>query len=123
MRIRSRSPSQSRQGVSDALGMCRGRPHACEGRARSISEPAKTLMKASVEDEVVEAVNWARKQDRPLEILARGTKRGFGRPTQGEPLDVSAIAGIISYEPEELILTARPGTAVSEIRAALDAKK
>ena len=34
-------------------------------------------------------------------------------------LDVSGLAGIVKYEPEELILTARPGTPLAEIKTVL----
>ena len=32
-------------------------------------------------------------------------------------LDVSGLSGIVKYEPEELILTAAPGTPLAEISA------
>lgn len=76
---------------------------------------------ASSEDEIVDAVMTAREWQSPLEIVAGGTKRNFGRAvvTMGSVLDVSGLRGIIAYEPEELILTAAPGTPVVEIEAAL----
>lgn len=55
----------------------------------------------------------------PLRIAAGGTKAWLGRPVQGETLDVSAHRGIVSYEPTELTLTARAGTPLAEIEAAL----
>jgi glycolate dehydrogenase FAD-binding subunit len=80
-------------------------------------------MRAEQESEVVDAVRWAHDKRTPLEIVANGTKRAFGNTILGEPLDVSGLAGIISYEPEELIVTARPGTTLSELRAVLSEKK
>lgn len=76
---------------------------------------------ATTENQVVDAVQTAREWRSPLEILAGGSKRAFGRPavTMGSVLDVSGLAGIVAYEPEELILTARPGTPVAEIEAVL----
>lgn len=59
----------------------------------------------------------------PLEILGHGSKRGFGRPVQAtHQLDLSGLSGIILYEPEELVLTCRAGTAMAEIEAALKAR-
>jgi glycolate oxidase FAD binding subunit len=56
--------------------------------------------------------------------MGAGTKRSFGRAvvTMGSVLDVSGLRGIIAYEPEELILTAAPGTPVAEIEAVLAQK-
>ncbi len=76
------------------------------------------------EAEVVDAVRAARERHRTLEIVAGGTKRAFGRPTQcDEILDVSSLRGIASYQPEELLLTALPGTPVAEINELLAANK
>jgi glycolate oxidase FAD binding subunit len=55
-----------------------------------------------------------------LEVLGRGTKRGLGRPSQAEAvLDMSGFKGISLYEPEELVLEAGAGTALSDIERAL----
>jgi glycolate oxidase FAD binding subunit len=75
----------------------------------------------SSEAEIVEIVRAARADRAPLEIVAAGTKRAFGRTPQGTPLDVSGLAGVVSYEPEELLLTVKPGTTVAEIEALLGA--
>jgi len=80
-------------------------------------------MKAEQESEVVDAVRWAHDKHTLLETVGNGTKRAFGNTLRGEPLDVSGLAGIVSYEPEELIVTARPGTTLSELRQVLNEKK
>lgn len=54
-----------------------------------------------------------------LSIRAGGSKGFYGEPTLGEPLDVSEHTGIVSYEPTELMLTARAGTRLDEIRSLL----
>ncbi len=67
-------------------------------------------------DEVREAVAWALSAGRPLEVVSGGTKRGIGRPGGGEiALDLAGLSGISLYEPEELVLTAGPGTGLREI--------
>lgn len=72
--------------------------------------------------QLVEAIEWAVAGGHPLEVLAGGTKRALGRPVQSEAtLDVSALSGIESYEPAELVLTAKPGTPLAEIEAAVAA--
>jgi glycolate oxidase FAD binding subunit len=71
-------------------------------------------------DEVRDVVAWAAAEERPLEIVGHGTKRGVGRPIQAEhTLDLSALAGITLYEPEELVLSARAGTPLRDIEARL----
>jgi len=56
----------------------------------------------------------------PLEILGGGSKRELGRPLQvAHTLDLSAFSGIVSYEPSELVMTARAATPLAEIMAAL----
>jgi glycolate oxidase FAD binding subunit len=58
-----------------------------------------------------------------FELLAGGTKRGIGRPVAGTVLDLSGLAGIVDYQPRELVLTARPGTTLAEIQAVLGAQR
>lgn len=79
---------------------------------------------ASSEQDIVDAVMRAREWKSPLEIVAGGSKQAFGRAvvTMGTVLDVSNLNGIVSYEPDELILTVRPGTPVGEIEALLAEK-
>lgn len=73
--------------------------------------------------QVLDAVKWAVSEAAPLEIVGRGTKRALGRPLQVDhSLDLSALAGITLYEPEELVLSANPGTPLAEIAAAVAAK-
>ena len=72
-------------------------------------------------DQVVEAVAWAAAEEQPLEIIGCGSKRGLGRPVQAaNSLDLSGLSGITLYEPEELVLSARAGTKLSQIEAALE---
>jgi glycolate oxidase FAD binding subunit len=59
----------------------------------------------------------------PLEIAGTGTKRGLGRPVQAaRTLEMSAFAGVIDYEPEELILEAGAGARLAEIEGLVAAK-
>jgi len=75
------------------------------------------------EAEAVDAVRATRESRRTLEIVGGGTRRSFGRPTQcDEVLNLSALSGIVNYEPEELILTVRPGTPLDEIENVLAQK-
>jgi glycolate oxidase FAD binding subunit len=58
---------------------------------------------------------------RPLEIRAGASKQALGRSERPDDvLDVSRLAGVIDYEPSELILTVRAATPMAEIQALLD---
>jgi glycolate oxidase FAD binding subunit len=81
------------------------------------------MIAVRTEAEVVEAVRAARADRRSLEIVGAGTKRAYGRVAPcDDVLDVSGLAGIVKYEPSELILTVLPGTPVVEINALLAQK-
>lgn len=60
-----------------------------------------------------------------VEVRGAGSKRALGRPLpEGLALlDLSGLAGITLYEPEELVLSARAGTPIAEVRAALAEKR
>jgi glycolate oxidase FAD binding subunit len=59
-----------------------------------------------------------------LELVAGGSKRGYGRKAEtAHRLDLGAFAGIRLYEPEELVLTAGPATDLGEIERALAAAR
>ena len=58
---------------------------------------------------------------RALRIVGGGSKHFYGRPAGGEPLDVRGYAGIVAYEPTELVVTARCGTPLAELEATLAA--
>ena len=54
-----------------------------------------------------------------LNICGGGTKAFYGEAAQGEALDTRELEGISSYEPSELVVTARCGTSVAALEAAL----
>lgn len=57
-----------------------------------------------------------------LRIRGNGTKDWYGQALNGELLDTTAYSGIISYDPTELVITARAGTNLREIGKALAEK-
>src|ERR1700687_4338813 len=74
--------------------------------------------------EVEDAVRFALGNDKALEIVGQGSKRGIGRPSQTDlTLNLSALTGVTLYEPEELVLSARAGTPLDEIEALVAASK
>jgi glycolate oxidase FAD binding subunit len=58
---------------------------------------------------------------RPLRIQGGASKTWLGRTVTGDSLDVTSHRGILSYEPTELVLTARAGTPLAAIETALAA--
>lgn len=64
-------------------------------------------------------VKAAAEQHRPLRIVGSGSKDFYAESLAGTPLNVSDYAGIIQYEPEELVITARSGTPLAEIENVL----
>ena len=58
----------------------------------------------------------------PLRIRGGGTKDFYGAPLAGDPLDVAGYAGIVAYEPRELVLTVKAGTRLADIESALAAE-
>jgi glycolate oxidase FAD binding subunit len=55
-----------------------------------------------------------------LRIRGSDSKRFLGRDVQGEELDTRSHRGIVTYDPTELVITARAGTPLVELNAALD---
>src|SRR5450830_1221819 len=72
--------------------------------------------------QITERIRAAAAHRTPLRIRAGGSKDFYGQSLQGEVLDLTGLSGIISYEPSELVVTARAGTPLSELEAALAEK-
>jgi glycolate oxidase FAD binding subunit len=70
---------------------------------------------------LLEQVNQALQNATPLRIQGSNSKAFLGRVTAGEILDTRAHRGIVSYDPTELVITARCGTSLAELTQALDA--
>ena len=58
-----------------------------------------------------------------LRLRGGGSKDFYGGALRGEILDLRAYAGIVSYEPTELVVTARCGTALQELEQALSERQ
>jgi len=79
----------------------------------SISRPATS-------EETAQAIADAGAAGMTLEIVGAGSKRGLGRPMESSGgLDLSGLAGITLYEPEELVLTVGAGTPMITVEQAL----
>jgi glycolate oxidase FAD binding subunit len=81
------------------------------------------LLAPATEAEVASLVAAATAAREPLAIEGRGSKRALLRPVQAaRTLSTRALTGITLYRPTELVLSARAGTPLGEIEAALAEK-
>jgi glycolate oxidase FAD binding subunit len=74
-------------------------------------------------DQLAASIRDAAAHGTPLRIVGGGTKDFYGGPARGETLATSAWRGIVEYDPTELVITARAGTPLAEIEAALREKR
>jgi glycolate oxidase FAD binding subunit len=59
----------------------------------------------------------------PIEIVGSGSKRAVGRPVDGTvTITTASLRGISLYEPNELVMSARAGTPLSQVEAELAAR-
>ena len=72
--------------------------------------------------QISDRIRAAAAQRTPLRLRGTGSKDFYGESLQGELLDLSALRGIVSYEPSELVITVRAGTPLAELEAALAEK-
>ena len=70
-----------------------------------------------------EKIKEAAASQRPLRIRGGGTKDFYGNEPRGELLDARAHAGIVDYEPTELVVTARCGTLLADLEEILFEQK
>jgi glycolate oxidase FAD binding subunit len=70
-------------------------------------------------DAFIERIRAAHAASTPLVIRGGGSKAFYGNACVGEMLDTRELAGVVDYQPKELVLTARAGTPLAEIEALL----
>ena len=68
---------------------------------------------------LIDRVKNAAAAGTPLCIRGGGSKDFYGGALRGEALDLAALAGVTSYQPSELVVTARAGTSLAELEALL----
>ena len=67
-----------------------------------------------------ERIVAARAAGKPLRLRGGGSKDFYGEVLAGEVLDTRGHAGIVDYEPTELVITARCGTPLAQIESVLE---
>src|SRR6266852_5525738 len=73
----------------------------------------------SVLEKLSETIRAAGRSRRALRLRGGGTKDFYGQTLEGEVFDTRAYAGIVAYEPSELVITARCGAKLDEIETAM----
>lgn len=73
--------------------------------------------------ELCEAIATAAAAGKHLEIRAGGSKAEFGAYRDATLLDLRGFAGVVDYDPPELVLTLRPGTPLAQVEALVAAEQ
>ena len=77
-------------------------------------------MKPDTEAALAEIITSASAGTTSLEITGGGSKRAIGRPSMASHLvSTRALRGITLYEPNEMVMSARAGTLVTEVQTML----
>ena len=73
--------------------------------------------------DVEQVVRAAVASEQPLEIIGHGSRRAIGHPmATNAVLDLSALNAVISYEPNELIITVQAGAPLADVQSLIDSK-
>jgi len=81
------------------------------------------ILKIRDAQDVETAVRAAIAGEQPLEIIGRGSKRLIGQPmATNAVLDLSALNAVVSYEPNELIITVQAGVPLADVMSLIDSK-
>src|SRR5260221_5788282 len=113
---------------------CRRSSAAPSGAARTCARATSRapIFRASDEDpamtepfiaQLCERVRDHAARKAALRIRGGGSKDFYGDEARGDALDMLPYAGIVAYEPQELVLTVRAGTPLDLVEAALGEKR
>lgn len=75
-----------------------------------------TIVPESAQD-LCDAVADALREGTRLEIRGGGSKAAIGAPRDARIVSMAALAGVVDYDPAELVLTVRAGTPLAEVEA------
>ncbi|MET0322996.1 MAG: glycolate oxidase subunit GlcE [Duganella sp.] len=83
------------------------------------AHPADAADPAAVAGDFSARIRAATAAGQPLRLRGGGTKDWYGGAPTGDVFDTRAYTGVVSYEPTELVITARCGTPLADIEAQL----
>jgi glycolate oxidase FAD binding subunit len=92
-----------------------GEQHAIDGHL------PHDVVRAATEADVVDAIRAANERGEAMVLSGGGTRLAIGDPPERYDLalDVSALRGIVAHEPDDLVMTVRAGTTITELADAL----
>ena len=81
----------------------------------------RSVVRATNDAEVVDAIRGANERGEAIVIGGGATRLGIGDPPARYDiaLDLSAVRGVVEYEPGDLVVTVRAGTTLAELAVAL----
>jgi glycolate oxidase FAD binding subunit len=78
------------------------------------------LLLPASEGELADMLAAACADRRSVEVVGGGSKAGIGRPQRPtEKISTGKLAGVVDYDPAELVLTVRPGEKLAAVEALL----
>jgi glycolate oxidase FAD binding subunit len=80
---------------------------------------AAEMSRCSAVDRLRDRILDARARRATLDLRGGNTKAFYGEAPSGEPLELAAMTGITSYEPSELVITARAATPLADVESVL----
>jgi len=85
----------------------------------------RDIVRATNEAEVVDAIRGANERGEAIVVSGGATRLGVGDPPAryDVAVDVSALHGIVEYEPGDLVATVRAGTTLAELAESLTPRK
>ena len=105
------------------LSCARSRPSARPRTRRPEETQLSDLQRPGADWELQFVIAGCAERRLPIEIVGSGSKRAIGRPVDGTvTITTASLRGISLYEPNELVMSARAGTPLSQIEAELAAR-
>lgn len=80
------------------------------------------VLRPATPAELAEAIAEAAAEGVPLEIRGGGSKAAIGAPRRARILDMRGFAGVVDYDPAELVLTVRAGTSLADVERLIAAE-
>lgn len=73
-------------------------------------------------DELAAIITYAATRRAHCEIRGGGSKARMGAPRGAEVIDMRGFAGVVDYDPPELVLTVRAGTPLAEVQQLVESE-